>query len=295
MPDTRLRHADLDRRRYDRPLLGLARDPRGRLLDAQGRRHRQRTQHDQRHRDGHRRPDTPADHDRLNPAAITNQTGATFTFSSNDGGATFEVRLDGGAWIPSTSPKVYSGLSDGPHTFDVRATDAAGNADLSPATFAWTVDTAAPNTTITCSPPTRRAPPAPPSPSPPARAVRASSASSTAAAGPPARRQDLPLAGRRLPHLPGPRHRRGGQHRRLAGQLHLARRRHQPDRLDHRSRRRRARPRHDPACEQLGRRRLRPRVGRLRALARRRRHLDSNARRAGTRRSSPTGTTTCAS
>ena len=76
----------------------------------------------------------------------------TFTFSSNDGGATFEVRLDGGAWIPSASPKVYSGLGDGPHTFDVRATDAAGNTDLSPATFAWTVDTAAPNTTITGNP-----------------------------------------------------------------------------------------------------------------------------------------------
>ena len=95
------------------------------------------------------RPQTTVD---SNPAAITNQTGATFTFSSNDGGATFEVRLDGGAWIPSASPKVYSGLGDGPHTFDVRATDAAGNVDLSPATFAWTVDTAAPNTTITGNP-----------------------------------------------------------------------------------------------------------------------------------------------
>ena len=95
------------------------------------------------------RPQTTID---SNPASLTNQTGATFTFSSNDGGATFEVRLDGGAWIPSASPKLYSGLSDGPHTFDVRATDAAGNTDLSPATFAWTVDTIAPNTTITGNP-----------------------------------------------------------------------------------------------------------------------------------------------
>ena len=95
------------------------------------------------------RPQTTVD---SNPASITNQTGATFTFSSNDGAATFEVRLDGGAWIPSTSPKLYSGLGDGPHTFDVRATDTAGNTDLTPASYAWTVDTTAPNTTITSQP-----------------------------------------------------------------------------------------------------------------------------------------------
>ncbi|MDX6439924.1 MAG: large repetitive protein, partial [Gaiellaceae bacterium] len=95
------------------------------------------------------RPQTTID---SNPAAITNQTGAAFAFSSNDGGATFEVRLDGGAWIPSASPKIYSGLAEGPHTFDVRATDAAGNADLSPASYAWTVDTTAPNTMITGTP-----------------------------------------------------------------------------------------------------------------------------------------------
>ena len=45
--------------------------------------------------------------------------------------------------------------------------------------------------------------------------------------------QDLPLARRRLPHLPGPRDRRGRQPRRLAGRLHLAGRRHEPDRLGH--------------------------------------------------------------
>ena len=57
----------LDRRGYDCPVLGLPCDSGGRLLDAQGRRHRQRPEHDQRHRDGRRRPDTPADHGRLEP------------------------------------------------------------------------------------------------------------------------------------------------------------------------------------------------------------------------------------
>ncbi|WP_163110787.1 hypothetical protein, partial [Acinetobacter baumannii] len=64
----------------------------------------------------------------------------------------FECRIDGGAWAACTSPKSYTGLGDGAHTFDVRATDAAGNVDASPATFGWTVDTAAPNTTITAQP-----------------------------------------------------------------------------------------------------------------------------------------------
>ena len=85
------------------------------------------------------------------PADPTNATGASFAFSS-EAGASYEVRLDGGAWIPSASPKIYSGLGEGTHTFEVRATDLTGNVDATPATFTWTVDTTAPNTTITSQP-----------------------------------------------------------------------------------------------------------------------------------------------
>jgi hypothetical protein len=45
------------------------------------------------------------------------------------------------------SPKSYSGLTDGSHTFSVKATDNAGNEDATPASFTWLVDTVAPVTT----------------------------------------------------------------------------------------------------------------------------------------------------
>src|SRR5439155_1397234 len=61
-------------------------------------------------------------------------------------------RLDGGSWGACTAPKSYAGLAEGSHTFDVKATDTAGNTDASPASFTWTVDTTAPDTSITASP-----------------------------------------------------------------------------------------------------------------------------------------------
>ncbi len=39
----------------------------------------------------------------------------------------FDCRLDGGAWDPCTSPKQYTGLAAGHHSFSVRVTDQAGN------------------------------------------------------------------------------------------------------------------------------------------------------------------------
>jgi subtilisin family serine protease len=62
-----------------------------------------------------------------------------FTFTSSKLGAMFECSLDAVGFYPCTSPRTYEGLDAGAHTFHVRALDAAGRVDPSPATVTWTV------------------------------------------------------------------------------------------------------------------------------------------------------------
>ncbi len=88
------------------------------------------------------------------PAAQSNSASATFTFSGSEEGGTFACQLDDAAFAPCTSPQSVSGLGEGSHTFSVQATDAAGNPDPSPASHSWTVDSVAPETTITGQPAT---------------------------------------------------------------------------------------------------------------------------------------------
>ena len=78
------------------------------------------------------------------PPAVTASPDATFAFSADEAGSTFECSLDGGAYASCTGPQSYAGLSAGGHTFSVRATDAADNTDASPASAAWTIDATAP-------------------------------------------------------------------------------------------------------------------------------------------------------
>jgi len=88
------------------------------------------------------------------PTGETTSTSATFGFSSSESGSTFECSLDGAGFAACTSPRQYTGLGVGSHEIRVRATDASGNTDDSPASREWTVvpDTTAPETTIDSGP-----------------------------------------------------------------------------------------------------------------------------------------------
>ncbi len=75
------------------------------------------------------------------PPDTVYSSSASFSFSSSESGSTFQCRLDGAPFSDCFSPKEYTGLSEGEHTFSVRATDPAGNTDPTPASRTWTVST----------------------------------------------------------------------------------------------------------------------------------------------------------
>ncbi len=100
----------------------------------------------------HTPPNTTID---SGPSGTTNDQTPTFAFSASEPGSSFECRLDSSQaidWQPCSSPKSYGPLADGPHTFEVRATDSTGSTDATPASRSFTVDATPPNTTIDSGP-----------------------------------------------------------------------------------------------------------------------------------------------
>ena len=85
------------------------------------------------------------------PPVRTDSASARFDFTSTEAGSTFQCRIDGNAYAACASPKEYPRLAAGPHTFAVKATDAVGNVDPTPASYTWTI-TALFKTTITDHP-----------------------------------------------------------------------------------------------------------------------------------------------
>ena len=94
----------------------------------------------------------PADQAPGTPDIENESRTATFEFSSDQVGSTFECRLTGEAtgttWQACTSPRTYEDLALGEYTFEVQAIK-AGNASFLPAQFEWEVaDLTAPVVTI---------------------------------------------------------------------------------------------------------------------------------------------------
>lgn len=80
------------------------------------------------------------------PDAVSSSDAPSFQFSATDAGSGvdhYECQLDGGGFSTCTSPKSYTSVADGPHTFEVIAYDAAGNPSATQ-THNWTIDTSPP-------------------------------------------------------------------------------------------------------------------------------------------------------
>ena len=90
-------------------------------------------------------PNTTID---TNPNTNTNETSANFTFYASET-ATFQCKLDSGSFSSCTTPKNYTDLIEGAHTFYVKAIDTATNEDPSPDSYTWMVDLTDPIPEIT--------------------------------------------------------------------------------------------------------------------------------------------------
>jgi Ca2+-binding RTX toxin-like protein len=90
------------------------------------------------------------------PPTITDDATPTIEFSSSEAESTFQCRYDVEAFRACSGPGAtdtpVTALPDGAHTFQVRAIDAAGNADATPATATFTVVTTGPQTSINSGP-----------------------------------------------------------------------------------------------------------------------------------------------
>jgi hypothetical protein len=90
-------------------------------------------------------PETTLD---VTPNSTTSSLVASFEFSGSDdlSPVTFECSVDGGSYVSCASPFSTPTLSVGPHMFAVRAVDAVGNIDLTPASYTWTIESGLPPT-----------------------------------------------------------------------------------------------------------------------------------------------------
>ena len=86
------------------------------------------------------------------PGSPANQTSATFGFTSDDSGATFECKLDAEPYGPCPALTTLIALAEGSHTLQARAIDGSDNEDPTPDSHTWIVDTTPPDTAINSGP-----------------------------------------------------------------------------------------------------------------------------------------------
>jgi N-acetylneuraminic acid mutarotase len=82
--------------------------------------------------------------------STTNAPGARYVHTAVWIGT--EMIIWGGYSFTNTGGRYYPGLSDGSHSFSVRAYDASFNVDPTPATYSWTVDITPPVTYLSSAP-----------------------------------------------------------------------------------------------------------------------------------------------
>ncbi|WP_436700573.1 proprotein convertase P-domain-containing protein [Nocardioides sp. BYT-33-1] len=73
------------------------------------------------------------------PKKSTTKRKATIAFTANEAGATFQCKVDKKAWKPCSSPLKVKKLTVGKHKVRVRASDATGNVEATPAVVKWRV------------------------------------------------------------------------------------------------------------------------------------------------------------
>ncbi len=73
------------------------------------------------------------------PKKQTSKDAAKLKFRSTEKPSTFACSLDDKAFKPCKSPRKYKNLKSGKRSFEVRAIDAAGNLDPTPAKLEWRI------------------------------------------------------------------------------------------------------------------------------------------------------------
>jgi hypothetical protein len=77
------------------------------------------------------------------PAVLSNTTSPSFSFTDSESAVAYRCALDGSTYVACSSPRGYSNLAQGTHSFIVQAVDAGGNRSSATA-WSWTIDSIAP-------------------------------------------------------------------------------------------------------------------------------------------------------